>query len=143
MDKGFYLNVASNQNNTSFPDNRTSSFRLTLPKIMRLLPTGQWAIAMVEMKTPEIDPDYNTDYIRIETPECRPSVDQNDVRPVLFKAFITNATGGHIIAPSVLQYIPLATDNLHTMSFNITGSNGEEVSFKPGNLYCTLHVIQL
>ena len=142
MSLGFYIDLCSTQSDNAFPDNTNSSFRISLPKNISLFPEEGWCVALVDMKLPQLANDYKTDFIRIEMLECQTSVDCTQIRPTLFKAYNFETDRGQHICPNPLRYVGLMSSKLNILHFNLTGSSGAAISFAPGSVYCTLHVIK-
>ena len=134
-----YLNSASCKK--YFSSNTSTSFRILLSKPIYL--QGYWEVGLIDADFPNLQPNYDPDFITINSHICEESISDDSLLPILcriYKAELKRSQRPLRILQPV--YIPINTENLSSIDMYLKDDSGNSPSFGKGSLICTLHFRQ-
>ena len=133
-----YIYIDSSNSTPYFDDNTVTSFRIKLPKQLKLY--GRWEVALVEIDLPSLAANYDTDYITVNTSLCTESVINGGLRPMLRRLYRDQLRHGRIITFSKPYYVPVNADEVDVIAIYLIDASNGKPAFLTQQLYCTLHV---
>lgn len=132
-----FVFLSSDANKNFFAGNSHTSFRVKLPSSIRLAPSGEWAVALVDVCVPKFAEGYETDFIT-----CQPSIVNSSLASILHRFYFKKIKHGGAVTIDRPRYVTVNTDSFDHLYIYLSDSNGAEPSFSNGDLYCTLHFLR-
>lgn len=137
-----YLYLCSDSCTDIFPDNNASDFRVKLPKTFFLRDQNcSWSIALIDVDLPKLVAGYKPRFITFESRTCASAIYKTDLRPVLQRLYHFQIRKGTPVIIDNPRYVQLNAKSLDVIDLYLLDDQGARVSFAPGPLCCTLHLL--
>lgn len=126
-----------------FPENSANDFRVKLPKKLCLKGyESTWSLALIDIDLPKFADGYKPDFITLESRVCVSAVYKSGLRPVLQRLYFSQFRKSLPLVIDSPRYVQVNTKTLDVIDVYLLDDKGAKVSFKPGPLVCTLHLIR-
>lgn len=139
-----YLYLSSNSSADVFPENVANSFRVKLPKTLVL--NGRdcnWSMALIDVDMPKLPSGYKPKFITFESRTCASAIYKSDLRPVLQRLYYSQIRRGTPVIIDNPRYVQVNTKSIDVIDLYLLDDQGASVSFTPGQLTCTLHLLRV
>ena len=133
-----YIYADSEYSKKCFNENTTASFRIKLPKQLKLY--GRWEVALLEVDMPKLDSSYQSDHVDINTPLCDENIVNDALRPILRRIYKDQLKQVKHLSFTNPIYVPVNVIEVDVIHIYLTDASRAPPSFQPGPLYCVLHL---
>lgn len=137
-----YIHISSSDSKNFFQTNKSDSFRVILPKALRLGDASRYEIALISIYTPSLKEECKPQYLTVNIGNvCEPSIIGECLRPLLRRVFPSAlGTPKEFTSP---HYVTLTSPHISLIEIYLLDENGVAPSFNSGPLHVTLHVREL
>lgn len=135
-----YLYVSSDTAESYFPDNEAADFRARLARPLNLY--GKWEVALTEIAVPKLQGDYKPEYIGVNCSVAAESFVDGSQAAILNRVYLQEIRPIQVIRFHTPHYVPVNTNLVYVIHFNLYDNKGEKPSFQSGSLHCALHFRQ-
>lgn len=138
-----YLYLSSDSCTDIFPFNTANDFRVKLPKTLTLNDhQSSWSLALIDLELPKLAGGYKPAFITFESRTCSSAIYKTDLRPVLQRLYYSQIKKRAAVVIDNPRYVSLNTSSLDVIDLYLLDDKGAGVSFLPGPLTCTLHLVR-